>query len=201
VAPDGKVLFQQKHEYDSAGNVVKTAQKDDDGEHVKEFSYDPLDQLVKVVEDRKKTRTYTYDPVGNRLSKEEMELTGEGEKRSSTTYAYNAINRLMSMTEDGKTRQFAYDPVGNLSKIFTMENGEEKIFSSYQFDAANRLVEVVNQKQEKTLYAYDGDGNRISMAVELVGLKNPGKGEKGNNGQHKGWDKDGDPTTPGNSSN
>jgi YD repeat-containing protein len=55
------------------------------------------------------SRTYTFDLAGNRLK-----LTHtKGESTSITDYAYDDLNRLLSVTKDGVLTSYGYDIDGN----------------------------------------------------------------------------------------
>lgn len=100
-----------------------------------------------------KTFDYTYDPVGNRLSK-----TEDG---GITTYTYDANDRLLS-TAGAEVSSFSYDLNGNtLSK-----NGLDGL-TSYSYDAENRLIQAITP-QANLAYRYDEAGIRIAEIVNGV---------------------------------
>src|SRR5207244_4691839 len=86
--------------------------------------------------------TYTYDPVGNRLTRAST-VTGI----SAQTFSYDANDRLVSD---------AYDGNGN-----TVSSGT----NTYGYDFEDRL----NRSGGGSLsVVYDGDGNRVSKTVGTV---------------------------------
>jgi len=88
--------------------------------------------------------SYTYDPMGNRLS-----LTTP---TGTITYTYDLADRLLNIS-DGTT--FTWDGNGNqLSKGST----------NYTYDTANRLTQVANSVTT-VQFTYDGDGKRTSKTV------------------------------------
>lgn len=92
---------------------------------------------------------YTYDRVGNRLSK-----TLDGIEVAS--YAYDANDRLLS---DG-TATYSYDHNGNLLNKLGPASALD-----YTFDAQNRLVRL--ETPTNTLeYAYNHEGIRIAKWVD-----------------------------------
>jgi RHS repeat-associated protein len=93
--------------------------------------------------------TYTYDAVGNRLSKEE-----EG---AVTTYAYDAANELLT-TEDGSgVTTYAYDEAGNLAA--SVNPSEEA--TTYSWDYENRLAAVELPSSAISTFTYKSDGLRV----------------------------------------
>ena len=98
--------------------------------------------------------SYTYDIVGNRLSKSVGPTT--------TTYQYNPLDQLTHEIVSGGTTSYTYDGNGNLTK---KEWGSEEI--NYVYDSHNRLRKVYNGAVSglpDLEYAYDYAGNRIAKA-------------------------------------
>lgn len=112
------------------------------------YTYDNLNRLASesisndAVAASNGTISYTYDAVGNRLSRSSTITAIE-----PVSYAYDANDRL---TADG------YDPNGNT--VTSRGN-------NYAYDFDNRLKDV-NNGQVKLVY--DGDGNLVSKTVNGV---------------------------------
>lgn len=105
------------------------------------YGYDRLYRLTSA-SDASGTRTYTYDPVGNRLTK----VAG-----GTTTYTYDRADRMtaagpLSVTVDAK---------GNLTARGT---------DTFAFDQANRLISATVLGSTET-YVYDGNDTRFSRKV------------------------------------
>src|SRR5713226_9656716 len=95
---------------------------------------------------------YTYDAVGNRLTRA-LVTTGT----ASTTYGYVAnSNRLSSATSGGSTRNYSYDATGNL---ITVKLGT-KTQAAYTFNNSGRMA-----TSSSASYNYDASGARVLEAV------------------------------------
>lgn len=93
-------------------------------------------------------RTYTYDPVGNRLS--------EASDAGTTSYAYDAADRLTSVTPPGEAAvPHTYDANGN-----QLTGGG----ATYTYDLADRLANATVGGTTET-YTYAGDGTRLSAST------------------------------------
>src|SRR5262249_22187404 len=100
---------------------------------------------------------YVLDPVGNRLSRAD---SAEG----TTTYDYDANDRLLAEHLAGVTTSYAYDANGNTLSKFTSPADNATYF--WNFD--NRLIaaDVTDASGTKHVdYQYDVDGIRVSSKV------------------------------------
>ena len=98
------------------------------------FLYDQLNRLLSA-DGSYGVQSYTYDPVGNRLS---LSVTKDG-NTSVENYSYDsASNRLLSVDVDGAARTLQYDSAGN---IINDDRGAETGFDLI-YNAQNRLIEA-----------------------------------------------------------
>jgi YD repeat-containing protein len=109
------------------------------------YGYDDLYRLTQASYTSGESYQYTYDPAGNRL---QQIINGD-----TTTYFYDAANRLTSMDGVGYT----YDDNGNLLTTGALTN---------TWDAANRLIETTRAGTTPQP-SYDGLGNRVGQTVGL----------------------------------
>jgi uncharacterized delta-60 repeat protein len=121
------------------------------------WSYDALDRLTSEsvtsnVSAHSFNDSYTYDLVGNRLTKTH---TGPGGGASDTiTSTYNGDDQLTSevSTLNGET-DFTYDANGSQTN-----DGNHK----YIYDVRNRLLQVTDESNNAIAsYVYDDAGNRV----------------------------------------
>ncbi|MGV2389557.1 MAG UNVERIFIED_CONTAM: hypothetical protein LVR29_18835 [Microcystis novacekii LVE1205-3] len=121
------------------------------------YEYDDIYRLLEeeVIDGTTRTISYTYDPVSNRLTRND---SVEG----NTNYEYDKNDRLLKEVTNGVATTYTYDNNGNtLSKT----TGTDKV--NYQWDAENRLVGVDNNGDSvnDVTNKYDSDGIRISQNV------------------------------------
>jgi RHS repeat-associated protein len=168
------------HTYDAAGN--ETSVNDPNG-HTTTYEYNNANQVVKTTGPdpdgtgplEAPVTTYTYDDVGNRLTIVDPRgnCTSCDPGAHTTTYGYDANNRLASVTTPkGEITTYGYDDDGNLATSveprgnlptanpldYTTTNG---------YDAAGRIRTVTlpdpdgtgPQTAPLTSYGYDDVGN------------------------------------------
>ncbi len=129
--------------YDNAGN--RTAKTNQLNSVAEQYAYDAIYQLQQVTQGTTTTESYTYDPVGNRLS-----------SVSVPSYNYNSSNELTSTS----AVSYTYDKNGNmLTKALSSGT------TQYTWDFENRLSSVVLAGTGGTVaFKYDPFGRRIQKA-------------------------------------
>jgi len=128
--------------YENRYLALAAAQVDDD------FDPDPI---------------YIYDLNGNRTAM--IDPTG------LTTYNYDELNRLASITNNGGlTTNISYDALGRRTSM-TRDNG---VVTTYNYDAASQLLSLVHEHNLTTInsfnYTYDKVGNRITKTDNTTAL-------------------------------
>ncbi|MCP4398874.1 MAG: RHS repeat protein [bacterium] len=120
------------------------------------YHYDRLGQLIEetITEADGATHIigYSYDPVGNRLTKDDDEVI--------TTYTYDENDRLL--TENGYS--YTYDENGNM--LTKSGNGENRQFA---YNVQNHLVRVereFSQGSSVVEYRYDYEGIRVGKTID-----------------------------------
>lgn len=127
---------------------------------------------------------YAYDNNGNLLTK--LDISG------TTSYTYDALNRLLSVTEpDGKITAYTFDASGNRTTQ-QVTNGSDVTLTEYTYTAQNRLTSAAETKSDGTVkttgFCYDNNGNTVSSheetlsgttGTEIAGLSAAGDGAGG----------------------
>ncbi|MBU7028772.1 MAG: exo-alpha-sialidase, partial [Theionarchaea archaeon] len=152
---NGSDLLIMNYQYDSVGNVTELEynRRSPDQQWMQSsetFQYDWLDRLVSAQGDYG-LLTYSYDPVGNRVS------------QNGIIHTYNEMNELLS-TSDGLS--FVYDENGN---TVTKTNGTDTWV--YTYDSRNLLTQVEENQQIIALYSYDGNGCRTKKTEWIESLQ------------------------------
>jgi RHS repeat-associated protein len=133
-----------QYQYDKVGNI--TGKATEHGAYV--YQYDDLYRLIEAQNPNSDTETFTYDPVGNRLTTQ----------ASPTPWIYNANHALQSRPE---AIGYGYDANGSTTQI-TREGQTTQLI----YNAANRLAEIKDHaNQSVATYRYDPFGRRISKTV------------------------------------
>lgn len=146
---DASVVSSYVSTLDPGGRRTRVVEHDG---RIVDYAYDALNRLVREeVNDPSAgvaATSYTYSPTGNRLTRTDAAGT--------TTYAYDADDRLLSESGPAGVVTYAYDANGNRR---TRTAGAE--VTQYGFDSDDRLRRV--QRGPTTLdYGYDVDGRRVS---------------------------------------
>jgi RHS repeat-associated protein len=152
--PDGS---QETYTY-TGDNLISSVT---DASGTTSYDYDPLTRrLVRVTEPDGRYIRYAYDAQGNRtLMADSM---GAGQPEEVTQYAYDALNRLVQVTDpQGGVTNYTYDADGNLITT-TLPNG---VTETDTYDTLNSLVAIVDKNAGgQTIggfsYTLDANGNR-----------------------------------------
>jgi RHS repeat-associated protein len=106
---------------------------------------------------------YGYDAASNRTSMTDPQNGG-------TTYVYDTLNRLSSLTSPQGAFGFSYDALGRRTQL-TRPNG---VATTYGYDPVSRLLSVLhklgNTVFDGTGYTVDAVGNRTSKTDQSTGV-------------------------------
>ena len=134
------------------------------------FAYDNMGRLIgtttsySFLTSRSFTNAYTYDKNSNR--------TGFTDPESgSTTYAYDTLNRLTTLTPPSAITSgnfgFSYDALSRRTQMTRPNN----VTTNYTYDNLSRLLSVLHQLSGGTIdgasYTVDAVGNRTAKANHL----------------------------------
>ena len=128
---------------DNAGN--RTSKTDMQTGVTTNYGYDQIYELLSATQGGNTTESYTYDPVGNRLSSLGLSL-----------YNYNSSNELTSTP----SATYGYDLNGN-----AVTKNDSTGITTYAWDFENRLTSVTLPGSGGTVsFKYDPFGRRIYKA-------------------------------------
>lgn len=157
--------------YDEAGNIETLRSSNSNGVSV-DYDYDELNRLSSVKDNRlsgNQTTGYTYDAVGNLQSYTYP-------NQVTTSYAYNNLNRLTTMTVSNASSnlasyQYTLGAAGNRTQA--LENGSRTV--NYVYDDLYRLTQetIANSAGSGTIgYQYDAVGNRLQRNSSVSQVSN-----------------------------
>ncbi|MBK7333034.1 MAG: RHS repeat protein [Betaproteobacteria bacterium] len=146
---------------DGLGNkIVYTL--DGMGNRTKEEAFDPAGVLAR-------TRSRVYDSL-NRMAQEVGALaqtTTHSYDGNATTNTYDALNRLLTMTDPGSgVTLYAYDPSGNLVSVTDPRN----LVTTYGYDGLGNAVTQASPDTGTTTRTFDAAGN-VKTSTDARGAK------------------------------
>lgn len=150
-----------KRSYDLAGNLIEEILPIG---VVNVYEYDRKNRLTRAKrmaarqDEPAAVVDYTYDPVGNLLKVE----AGDGtEVLSGTSYEYDALNRIIAITDPvGGRRVCTYDRRSGKVGSITDAAGNQ---STYHYNEAGELIEKTDMKGNITRYEYNELGKIASV--------------------------------------
>jgi YD repeat-containing protein len=162
--PDGTRLDSALYTYDQVGNPLSLDRQDGDPYS---YMYDRLNQILVQSDPYTGTKTWTYDPAGNRVT--EFSNPGQSTPAISywTTCTYDAADQQLdeertgSVVNSSSTSIFNYDANGNRIQE-TKTQGFSTYLTTYSWDPSNRLA-VVQDGSYVMTNTYRPDGMRHQM--------------------------------------
>ncbi len=102
--------------------------------------------------------TFVYDAAGNLL--QDQEPTPAGQTARTTTYAYDSMNRVVTVTDPlGNQTIHGYDAAGNQTSV---KDALGRI-STTIYDALNRPTVTVDPMNNRTTVTYDAEGEKLTV--------------------------------------
>ena len=142
-------LLNLTYTYDKTGSITQIYESVENATEA--YGYDLLDRLV-WGNGSWGDIGYSYDPVGNRLSK--------SSGGSAITYSYDCMDRITSATGMG----FDWDDNGNM-----VYKDDGAYAWNYTYDTLNRLTAVHKDGDLSALYTYDAGGRRVRSWENITG--------------------------------
>jgi RHS repeat-associated protein/uncharacterized repeat protein (TIGR01451 family) len=143
------------------------------------FTFDLAGRLTTITRPNNVTDTLTYDPEG-RVATETQTLAGQ--RVTGTTYGYDSLDRLSTLTDDAGSHSYTYDGNSNLS-LADHPGGYAVPDEPFTYDAlGNRLSDRNNPAGSMSYdadqrltrdatfdYTYDGEGNLLTRTRRATG--------------------------------
>jgi RHS repeat-associated protein len=148
--PAGELLHDITYDRDDLGLVVRSDDATPGGAGVREFAYDPLDQLQAVSANGGPPLAYTYDRHYNLAG---LGDTGAALHHDDPDRAY----RLTGVTANGSLEALAHDTCGNV---------EHRGARRFTYDYRQALTRFEDGSGLVADYGYDPFGARVSKVVD-----------------------------------
>ncbi|MHB8486277.1 MAG: RHS repeat-associated core domain-containing protein [Candidatus Acidiferrales bacterium] len=163
--------YQTFYSYDALGNLQQVQQHGNDSNsahwRTRSFIYDSLSRLTNSTNPEAGTVTYTYDNDGNVATKKD----GRG---ITTTYGYDALNRILGMTYTNGDRSvtYSYDGSGCLGQSACYNIGSRTGMTdaggseSWSYSIMGRMEadqRTTNSVTKITTYTYNADGSLLTL--------------------------------------
>ena len=187
--PDGVIAT--TFEYDGIQRLVKVT--DAEGNTTTSV-YDMGDRRTEVVHPASGKTTFTYDALGNVLTKQTAELA-KGDKVITYEYDYHRLasisypdhpennvryyyggrnashNRVgrLELVEDGTgATEYYYGRMGEVTKtrrtLIVPNQAIATYVTQWSYDSQNRLLEMIYPDEEKVTYSYDNGGQLVKVS-------------------------------------
>ncbi|HEY0921389.1 RHS repeat-associated core domain-containing protein [Rheinheimera pacifica] len=141
----------QQLAYSYSNNQISAISNQLNSAQSQSFSYDNLSRLTSVGSTANGQDDYSYDSLGNRLSRS---------GNVNEIYDIDPLsNRLLSVSRGEQQRSFSYDANGNVIN----ETGFDGSLIEYSYNDDNRMISAGN-----STYQYNALGQRVAKAVNGV---------------------------------
>ncbi|MEZ5403660.1 MAG: RHS repeat-associated core domain-containing protein [Bryobacteraceae bacterium] len=150
-APGGSV-FWTVYAYDPLGRTTQVTQPSSAGNTVYGYYSTVGADEVKVTDPAGKWKTFKSNALGELVQVTEPNPAGG---TWNTTYAYNALGKLKTVTmvrpTGTQTRSFAYNSLGQMTSTTNPETGTV----NYTYTSNGQVATKIDAKNQKVVYGYD----------------------------------------------
>jgi YD repeat-containing protein len=155
-AKSGATLDGETYTLDSAGN--RTGKSDLYAGLTTNYGYDAIRELLSATQGTTTTESYTYDPVGNRLTdlgsaSWSYNASNELNPRPSVSYTYDQDGNTLTMVNSSGTTTYSWDFENRLTGATLPGSGGTV---SFKYDPWARRIEK-SSSAGTSIYAYDDD--------------------------------------------
>lgn len=152
----GSTIDGATYTVDNAGNRI--SKTDWQAGVTSNYGYDQIYQLLSAAQGANTTETYTYDPVGNRLSSLGVPLynynsSNELTSNSNASYGYDYNGNAVTKNDSAGITIYAWDFENRLTSVTLPGSGGTVSFSYDPFGRRIRKVSATGT----SIFAYDGD--------------------------------------------
>jgi len=170
---------------DSAGN--RTSKTDNRANVTSNYGYDAIYELLQTTQGGTTTESYTYDPVGNRLSSLGVSTysnnsSNELTSTPSASYTYDNNGNMTSKTDSTGTTNYTWDYENRLATVVLPGTGGSAAFKYDPFGCRIQKAFTQGSTTTTTNYAYDGDnsvedvdqnGNLLARYTQTANIDEP----------------------------
>jgi RHS repeat-associated protein len=167
---DGTLLYATCYGYDLLDNLTGVTQ----GSQTRTYYYDRLSRLTQATTPESGTVSFTYDGNGNVLTRVAPKPNQTGSLTVTTTYTYDALNRLTGKTYSNgdPAVSYFYDQTSYNGLTITNGKGRRTGMSdasgqtAWSYDAAGRVLteqRTIGSVTKTTSYVYNLAGEPISI--------------------------------------
>ncbi|MCK5655021.1 MAG: RHS repeat protein [Candidatus Aureabacteria bacterium] len=117
------------------------------------YTYDILGNLIEATDALNNITQYEYNENNN------LAMITDANGNVAVAYAYDEVDRLITIIEQGKTTRYDYDLIGNLT-IRTDANND---ITTYAYNEVNRLTKRTYPDTTEVGFTHDPVGNRLTM--------------------------------------
>jgi RHS repeat-associated protein len=155
-AKSGTTLDGASYAVDNAGN--RTSRTPLPSGTASNFTYDSIYELTQVAQGLSTTESYSFDPVGNRLSSLGVSSytnnsSNELTSTSNATYTYDNNGNTLTKVVGSNTTQYFWDYENRMSSVTLPGSGGTV---SFKYDPFGRRI-YKSSSSGTSVYAYDGD--------------------------------------------
>jgi RHS repeat-associated protein len=141
---------------DNAGN--RTSRTPQPSGTASNFTYDSIYELTQVTQGSSTTESYSYDPVGNRLSSLGVSSytnnsSNELTSTSNASYSYDYNGNLLTKVVGSNTTSYAWDFDNRMTSVTLPGSGGTV---SFKYDPFGRRI-YKSSSSGTSVFAYDGD--------------------------------------------
>ncbi len=155
-AKSGTTLDGASYTVDNAGN--RTAKSDLYAGVTSNYTYDSIYELTQAKQGTSATESYSFDPVGNRLSSLGVSSytnnsSNELTSTSNATYTYDNNGNTLTKVVGSNTTQYFWDYENRMSSVTLPGSGGTV---SFKYDPFGRRI-YKSSSSATSVFAYDGD--------------------------------------------